>query len=142
MSTSSFFDDQHSSDLRPLPLWFRVVRRWEVKRERVAAALLPSGGRLLDLGCADGLLVSQVAERYTGIVATDVSPVAIEQARQRLVGSTLEPRVEFRVLDGNQPFPFATGSFDSVVSLSTLQYIFDPEQFLREAGHDVTVTIG
>ncbi|HEX6240171.1 MAG TPA: methyltransferase domain-containing protein [Polyangiales bacterium] len=133
MSTSSFFDDQHSSDLRPLPVWFRALRRFEVKREDVAAALLPSGGTLLDLGCADGQLVEKVAARFDQIVATDVSPVAIEQAEQRLAGKPGAERATFRVLDGNQPFPFPAASFDHVVSLSTLQYIFDPEHFLREA---------
>jgi O-antigen biosynthesis protein len=133
MSTSSFFDDQHGSDLRPLPLWFRALRRWEVKREQVAAALLPAGGRLLDVGCADGQLVARVAERFAQVVATDVSPLAIEQAKQRLEGTPHQARVAFRVLDANQALPFESASFDTVVSLSTLQYIFDPEQFLCEA---------
>jgi methionine biosynthesis protein MetW len=133
MSTSSFFDDQHSSDLRPLPIWFRALRRFEVKREDVAAALLPSGGRLLDVGCADGQLIEKVATRFDQIVATDVSPVAIEQAQQRLKDKGGAERAQFRVLDGNQPFPFDDRSFDCLVSLSTLQYIFDPERFLAEA---------
>jgi ubiquinone/menaquinone biosynthesis C-methylase UbiE len=132
MSTSSFFDDQHTSDMRPLPLWFRAVRRWEVKREQVAAELLPGGGTLLDLGCGDALLLQRVAKRFARVVATDVSPAAIEQAREQLRGKPYEARVELRVLDANQALPFADRSFDKVVSLSTLQYILDPEAFLRE----------
>ena len=132
MSSSSFFDDQHTSDQLPLPLWFRAVRRWEVKREHVAALLLPKGGRLLDLGCGDGQLAARVAQDFERIVATDVSPAAIEQAKQLLTTTPRAERVEFRVLDGNQAFPFDAHSFDCAVSLSTLQYIFDPEAFLRE----------
>jgi methionine biosynthesis protein MetW len=133
VSTSSFFDDQHGSDLRPLPSWFRALRRWEVTREQVAASLLPAGGRLLDVGCADGKLVALVAERFAQVIATDVSPLVIEQARQRLAEKPHAARVAFQVVDANQPLPYESASFDMLVSLSTLQYIFDPEQFLHEA---------
>ena len=133
MSTSSFFDDQHGSDMRALPAWFRALRRWEVTREQVAASLLPSGGRLLDVGCADGKLVAQAGAGFAQIIATDVSPLALEQARQRLADKPHAARVEFQVVDGNEPLPYESASFDTLVSLSTLQYIFGPEQFLREA---------
>lgn len=132
MSTGSFFDEQHTSDMLPLPLWFRALRRWEVKREQVAVKMLPKGGRLLDLGCGDAQLAAQVAGEFTHIVATDVSPAVVELAKQRLAKVPFGERVEFRVLDGNAAFPFAAHSFDSVLSLSTLQYIVDPEAFLRE----------
>lgn len=44
-----------------------------------------------------------------------------------------EAALRFEVLDANQPLPFPDGAFDGVVSLSTLQYVLDPEQLLREA---------
>lgn len=133
MSSSSFFDDQHTSDQLPLPLLFRALRRFEVTRVDVAARLLPSGGALLDVGCGDGELVSRAGQGFECIVATDVSAAAIEQARTRCQGLPWADRVDFRVLDGNQPLPFGPATFGTVVSLSTLQYIFDPEAFLREA---------
>ncbi len=132
MSTSSFFDDQHTSDQRSLPPWFRALRRFEVTRVEVAAALLPRGEKLLDLGCGDGELVLAVKDRYATIVATDVSAAAIVQAQQRAQkGSSASP-IDWRVVDGNQALPFAEAAFDTVVALSTLQYIFDPEALLAE----------
>ena len=131
MTSRDFFDDQHTSEQLPLPLYFRLLRRWEVTRTEVAAALLPVADRLLDIGCGDGALALQVRDRYRLIVATDVSPAAVEQAKRAAhdVGATLD----FRVLDANLALPFEPASFDVLVSLSTLQYIFDPQLFLREA---------
>jgi SAM-dependent methyltransferase len=131
VSTSSFFDQQHASDQLPLPLWFRMLRRWEVSRTEQAAKLLPGGASLLDLGCGDGEFVERVGARFQRVVATDVSPEAIERARARPRADGA--RVEWKVLDGNERFPFADGEFDTVSSLSTLQYIFDPDAFLAEA---------
>ena len=132
MSARDFFDEQHTSDLLPYPLWFRALRRWERTRVAAASALLPRGGKLLDIGCADAELVRHVRNEFAAILATDVSPAVIEEAQQKAAQEPGKP-IEFRVLDANQPLPFAAGSFDVLVSLSTLQYIFDPELFLREA---------
>lgn len=129
--TKSFFDDQFTSELLPLPLYYRLLRRWEVGRLEVALKLLPSGGRLLDLGCAEGELVLAARDRFDRIVATDVSAAAIEEAQRSADGGRGAP-IEFRVLDANLPLPFERASFEAVVSLSTLQYILDPELLLRE----------
>jgi SAM-dependent methyltransferase len=129
--TQTFFDDQFSSEMLPLPLYFRLLRRWEYTRVQVALKLLPTGGRLLDLGCAEGELVLAARDRFEKIVATDVSVAAIEQAERDALEQGGAP-IEFRVLDANLSLPFEGESFDVVVSLSTLQYIFDPELFLRE----------
>jgi methionine biosynthesis protein MetW len=131
VSTQGFFDDQHTSDQLPLPLWFRAIRRWEVTRVDVAAELLPAGNSLLDIGCGDGELALRVRDRFAKIVATDVSAAAIEQANQAAHAGA-GAAIDFRVLDANLTLPFESSSFDVLVSLSTLQYIFDPELFLRE----------
>ncbi len=132
MSTPSFFDGQHTSDQLPLPIWFRALRRWEVTRVQVASGLLPKGESLLDLGCGDGDLVLEVGERYQRIVATDVSAAALAQGKARTEASSFGDRIDWQVVDGNQALPFSDGQFDTVVSLSTLQYIFDPELLLAE----------
>jgi SAM-dependent methyltransferase len=125
-----FFDRQHTGEQRPLPWHYRLLRRFERTREEAAAALLPGGRALLDVGCGDGALVRLVANRYSAITATDVSPAALTQARAAIDGRAAN--VVFAELDANRPLPYADGAFDSVISLSTLQYLFDPEVFLRE----------
>jgi SAM-dependent methyltransferase len=129
VKTERFFDRQHDDDQLPLPLHFRLLRRFEVSREAVAATLLDGGRALLDIGCGDGALARLVADRYREVCATDVSPSAIAAAE----AMPHAPSVRFRTLDASEPLPFADGAFDALVSLSTLQYLFDPEAFLREA---------
>lgn len=128
MKASDFFDAQHADDLLPLPLHYRLLRRFEVSREEVAASLLPGGAALLDIGCGDGELAARVAGRYRRVVAADISPVAVAAAAARR-GEI----ARWLCLDASRPLPFADASFSTVVSLSTLQYLFDPRGFLDEA---------
>jgi SAM-dependent methyltransferase len=125
---SQFFDSQHHEDQLPLPVHYRLLRRFEVTREEVAAALLTGGDALLDVGCGDGEVIARVADRYSAIVGADISPAVVrEAARQR--GAV----ARWIVLDASRTLPFSDGSFSAIVSLSTLQYLFDPSAFLREA---------
>ena len=128
MKTSDFFDAQHDEDLLPLPLHFRLLRRFERTREEVAAALLPGGEALLDIGCGTGELVARAAGRYGRVVAADISPAVVSAAH-----AGRGDVATWVVLDASRPLPFADGSFTTIVSLSTLQYLFDPAAFLRDA---------
>src|SRR4030095_13327788 len=90
----------------------------------------PGGRALLDVGCGDGALARLVADRYAAITATDVSPAVLAEARR----ASVEPaHIACAALAANRPLPYPDGAFDTVVSLSTLQYLFDPEAFLVEA---------
>jgi SAM-dependent methyltransferase len=128
MNPRAFFDGQHGSDTTP-PLHYRLLRRFERPRLAAAAALLPGGRVLLDVGCGDGALAHALADRYARVVATDIAPSAIAEARGRAAAAN----VAFTELDANLPLPYPDRAFDAVVALSTLQYLFDPEAFLAEA---------
>jgi SAM-dependent methyltransferase len=129
VKTDGFFDKQHEAEQLPLPLLYRMLRRFEVQRIDVADRLIGSGGALLDVGCGDGELARRVAHRFSVVRATDVSASVIASAKQ--IGA---PRnVQFEVLEAASTLPFPDGYFEIVVALSTLQYLFDPEAFLAEA---------
>ena len=86
-----------------------------------------AGRDVLDVGCNTGygtLRFAPVAERVVGI---DVSPRAIDAARQRATGG----RPEF-VLGGGFDLPFPDASFDLVTSFQVLEHVSDPVAFLRE----------
>lgn len=133
MKPSSFFDAQHHDDLEPLPLHYRMLRRFEVTRETTAAALLPGGPSLLDIGCGEGVATELLASRYRRIVATDIAPSTVAEAAARHPGIA-----DWMVVDASRPLPFADASFSAVMSLSTLQYLFDPSSFLAEARRVLT----
>ena len=82
-------------------------------------------GRALDLGCGDGRLTGLL--RAPEVVAADVSAVALERARRRLL--------EFRTveLEPDAPLPFSDGEFDLVLCADTIEHVRDVQLLLSEA---------
>jgi len=132
MPLSAFFDKQRTAPLPSLPLYYRLLRRWETSRVETASRLLPPGRYLFDVGCGEGGLVRLVAGRYRFIVAADVSPVALKRASQLASANGVDGRVCWLQWDANNTSPFEDGAFSAVACMSMIQYLFDPEEFLRE----------
>jgi SAM-dependent methyltransferase len=84
-----------------------------------------AGSRLLDVACGAGTFLSLVADRGLEVVGIDVSPAAIELARNRL------PEAELHVGDAEQ-LPFADSSFDLVTCLGSLEHFPSPERGAAE----------
>ena len=126
--------------------WDAVVRGW---RETPATSLLraysdaanrrllerwlpPRAGRVLktdvfDEAVAEGLCTF-LARRAEAVVAVDASPAAVEAAQRR------HPKLDARLADV-RALPFEDGSFDVVVSTSTLDHFqarADIDTALRE----------
>jgi len=78
-------------------------------------------GLILDNGCGNGI----VGEYLPGekMIGLDISEEMIKYARIRLA--------EAHVGD-SQAMPFADGTFDTVVNLSLLHHVADPERAVRE----------
>jgi SAM-dependent methyltransferase len=85
------------------------------------------GKRVLDVGCASGVLTRLFVERGASVVGIDLNPRLIERARERLAD-----RAEFRVADIAQPLPFEDASFDVVAASLVLHYLASWGPPLRE----------
>jgi 2-polyprenyl-3-methyl-5-hydroxy-6-metoxy-1,4-benzoquinol methylase len=96
----------------------RFLQRW---RARVAAPWVPRGARLLDVGCADGVLLRQLGERVS-------SAVGVDPDAQPARSGAIEIRRD--VFQGAEPF--AAGSFDCVALLAVLEHVRDPSALARE----------
>lgn len=84
---------------------------------RLCAELLPDG-RVLDLGCGTGHSWTELLPRET--VGVDIAPEA-------LTGQERETRqADMRAL------PFVQDSFDSVVSIQSIEHVPDPQRVLAE----------
>jgi ubiquinone/menaquinone biosynthesis C-methylase UbiE len=83
--------------------------------------LVPSAGNMLDVGCSDGRIAAQIAERL-GI--TDVQGVDVQ----------LQPDAAIRATryDGRE-LPFTEESFDLVTIVDVLHHAEDPAAVLRES---------
>jgi SAM-dependent methyltransferase len=81
------------------------------------------GGRryrnALEIGCGSGLFTRSLARVSDRVVALDVSPVAIEQAR----ANAASDNIDFRVADVMEYKPADDGSFDLIVLSETIYYL-------------------
>lgn len=105
----------------------------EELRRDVARLELALSSRFLDLGCGPcgplTFVLGSVRCRGTG---TDMSPSALAAGRVRAVTLGLESLMTVRQTDLNEPLPFATDSFDAVMSLDVVLHLRDRAQLFRE----------
>ena len=75
--------------------------------------------RVLDMGCGKGAFTSLLAGPGREVVGVDISPTAIEKARERA------PEIDFRVGTTDDVEEVAPGPFDVVVAMEILSYVED-----------------
>jgi SAM-dependent methyltransferase len=105
----------------------------EELEEDIPRLKLTRSSRLLDLGCGPGGPLAFV----TGLVGChgsgmDLSAKAIAAGRARVASLGLDKLVALREADLNEPIPFASGSFDAVMSLDAILHFRDRLSVFRE----------
>lgn len=92
--------------------------------ERVEAAGLPAGRRLLDLGCGTGLSAIPMLDRGWTVLGCDVSPAMVGIARGKTAGDS---RADFMVED-MRDLP-ALGEFDLVWAINdAVNYLLSADE--------------
>lgn len=79
-------------------------------------------GRCVEIGCGAGRMTSQLAGVFASVLALDVSPDQIEQARKLL--GTAADKVEFRVVS-EPKIPAPDASQDAMFSCHVFQHFSD-----------------
>lgn len=103
---------------------------WHYRRFRNIGKLIePTGGKILDIGCADGTMTKFILERSGAelVVGIDVLQSSVDYARKRFKGKKLK----FLVADAGK-LPFQNNEFDAVFCLDSIEHFFDPEKVVRE----------
>jgi SAM-dependent methyltransferase len=90
-----------------------------------AASHLPRSAHVLEVGCGAGYGASYLARSVAVVSATDTSAQAVAYA------SASYPNVHYQVAEGTQ-LPFASDSFDAVVSFQVIEHIPDALRYLHE----------
>lgn len=85
------------------------------------ATRLPAGGKVLELGCADGIPAARYLSQQFDYVGIDLSPVQVELARQNVPGAC------FEVAD-MATVAFSEAAFDGVLALYSIIHLPPPEQ--------------
>lgn len=115
-----FFDATYTRHDDP---WGYTDRWYEARKRALTLASLPdeSYGRALEVGCSIGVLTAALADRCDDLLALDVSPLAVERARERLAG-----RPHVRVETGDVAHDVPDGPFDLVVLSEVGYYLTRP----------------
>ncbi|SRR6266704_1227016 len=84
-----------------------------------------NSGRLLEVGCGDGLLLRLISEKGLAVTGVDASMSGIEKCeKEGLHALCLDVSTE--------GLPFPDDSFDFVVSLETIEHLMNPYHALQE----------
>jgi 2-polyprenyl-3-methyl-5-hydroxy-6-metoxy-1,4-benzoquinol methylase len=94
---------------------FRAIRPW-----------IRPGDRVLELGCATGLMTASLAGLAGQIVAVDRSASYLEAARQRGLSGVRWVEADIATYDDGE-------SYDHVVATGVIQHFADPLTLLRSA---------
>jgi cyclopropane fatty-acyl-phospholipid synthase-like methyltransferase len=96
--------------------WAERIERdpWEHFLDELAARL-PTGGRLLDLGCGNGAKIAHLAETFD-LVAVDISEEQLRLARARMPRATL-------VHDDFGELDFDAETFDAVTAFYSFVHL-------------------
>ena len=96
--------------------------------QRVLQLIAPvRGGKVLDIGCGPGILLSRMGGSPLELFGLDLSPEMIAEAKARTAGLTVNLAVG-RV----EHLPFPAQSFDVILALGVLEYLPELKASLME----------
>lgn len=105
-------------------------RLWHRTRfNNVSEVIEQIGGRVLDIGCADGIFSKVILEKSktNNLIGIDVLETSIDWARKHWKN----PRMKFLVGDAHK-LKFPKDTFDAVFIMEVLEHVADPKYVLKE----------
>jgi len=106
-------------------------RYWHYRRfSEVGKLVEVSGGKILDVGSADGTFTKIILDRSKAsmVIGIEALSASVAYARKRFAKNK---KLNFRVADA-QDLPFKSEEFDAVFCLEVLEHVFFPDKVLKE----------
>ena len=92
---------------------------------RLARRYAPSQGRVLELGCGMGHLLSWLVDSYQ-VFGSDINQWALAQASKNV------PQGNFVLLSADMPYAFPEAVFDVVIAKHVVEHLRNPDQAVAE----------
>jgi len=123
MNDRRFFYETIASEFDSLVNSYDLERRLSIVFDELLLWDL-TGLRTLDLGCGSGWFTQRALERGVHVTSLDISTTLVQMAHGRTQTRAV-------TADAIQP-PFASGSFDLIISSEMLEHLERPECGIRE----------
>lgn len=129
-------DAAHLHEHVPPDWYYRSIREnllqryWHGRRfEEVGKLIERSGGKILDIGSADGCFTKTILDKSGAdlVIGIDVLKSSVDWANKH----GKDKRMKFEVGDAHK-LKFPGNSFDGVFALEVLEHVADPEDVLKE----------
>lgn len=83
---------------------------------------------VLDISAGVGVIAKRIQDGGKAkVLCNDICPKCLS-----IMGQEGLETISFNIDDNNQPFPIATGSFDAIVALATIEHLINLDHFLGE----------
>ena len=98
--------------------------------KEVKKLIEPTGGIILDIGCADGTFTKVILDKSKAekIIAIDVLKASVDWAKKHYKKNK---KLQFEFGDAHK-LKYKTNSFDAVFALEVLEHVFEPIKVLKE----------
>ncbi|HDK42350.1 MAG TPA: methyltransferase domain-containing protein [Candidatus Pacearchaeota archaeon] len=99
----------------------------DLDRYEACIQLTTGGKRCLDIGCNNGFLLRRLSRKFGELYGVDASPSILKEAEKKTKEQLSKEFNRFNYIhkNVNDGLPFSDGFFDMVISVATLQYVFD-----------------
>lgn len=102
-----------------------------IRRKRVLDMVDNKGGRVLDIGCGPGVMITQLIDKGYEYHGTDFSWEMIEEAKRRYAGTNYENRIHLRIADADN-IDYPSNYFNGIICVGLFEYLTDFKRIFSE----------
>ena len=105
--------------------WTRIGD--SIRRKIITAKIQEDHKRVLDIGCGNGELICNLAEKGHECIGLDISENILKKFRARAKKNSI-----FQICGNAQQIPLRNSSVDIIICSEVLEHVIDYEQVLKE----------